>query len=189
MSERATAALQDTLTERRRRYTQEDREPDRERTSRAEGDGRQRRRRRAGSLDRMVQFNLDCDRERLDFDNWMYRWVNDDRGRPIALSTQDDYDFVTKADVGEAIESEDGSEGDGRVRRNVGYDNHGAPLYAYLMRKPRDFWDEDYEDIVRDARDQFMHRISTGEGAIDQVEHGYVPKGTKRAARISRAAA
>lgn len=190
MSERAQVALQNELNERRRRYTQEDREPERERTDRREAGERSRRRRRRGSLDRFVQYNLDCDPEKLDTENWVYRWVNDEKGRPAALNTKDDYDFVTKEQIGAALEGEvEGGETDGRVRQVVGYHNDHQPLYAYLMRKPREYWEEDYEGVVSDARSHFQRRITSGEGAIEEIEHGYVPKGTQKAARISGRAA
>lgn len=87
----------------------------------------QRRRRNNGDLNTMTVMRLglppEVMRDNADFD---LRWVNDEGGRIQHLTQQDDYDVV------------EGVEG-----RQVGTTTEGRPIVARLLRKPKEFAEED----------------------------------------------
>ena len=63
-----------------------------------------------------------------------YRWINDDKSRVWDLTNQDYWEKV-EADDSEAVGHS--------VRRQVGTKKNGDALYAHLVRKPKEFCDED----------------------------------------------
>lgn len=161
----------------------EDEGPRRGRAPRADVVATQRRRRRTGTLNRMAQFKLDCiEPEDLDLENYVYRWVNDENSRIRQLTKADDYDFVPAGELGEGFDRDNtDSESADRLRMTVGTHKSGAPLYAYLLRKPRAFWEEDNEVVVRNREEMMAGRVYRGE--TDEPEEGalngsaYVPAG------------
>jgi len=87
-----------------------------------------------------------------------YRWVNDDGRRVHDKTVMDDWDRVMTP----AIESE----GEGTpVKRLVGKQEGGAPLYAYLCRKPTEFYQEDKSKEQRRIKEQ-EDAMKRGPGAI-----------------------
>lgn len=135
--------------------------PSRGRADRADVNAGQRRRRNNGNLNRMAQFKLDCiDPSLLDTENYVYRWVNDEPGKIRQVTKADDYDFVPSHELGKDFDLEaTDSESSERVRMLVGKD--GA--YAYLVKKPREFWEEDNRAMT-DMFDAKMNgRIYNGE--------------------------
>lgn len=135
--------------------------PARARQPRAEEQARHRRRRNAGSLDRMVQFKLQIfDPDDLDLENFVYYWFNDEGNNLRRMTKLDDYEFVTTTELGEAFNPElTDSESTERVRMLVGTKQDGSPLYAYLCKKPRSFWEEDNEAIVQAREDMMAGRV------------------------------
>jgi len=122
-----------------------------------------RRRRRKGVLDVMQHSRLSFADDMLDHDNWVYRWINDEHGRLRHLTRQDDYDYVTAADLGEDYDpSMTDSESDERIRMIVGTSGN-QPLYAYLCKKPRSFWESDNAEMV-------AYRESVMEGRVYQAQ-------------------
>jgi hypothetical protein len=67
--------------------------------------------------------------------NYAYRWINDDNSRVYDLTVEDDWDICTL----KGTEAGD----DDKVRRPVGTKKNGDPLYAYLVRKKKEYFDED----------------------------------------------
>lgn len=105
------------------------------------------RRRRKGILDVMTQSRMNPFEEgMLDQEHFVYRWINDEAGRLRQLTVNDDYDFVKGSDIDGFDISQTDSESDERIRLIVG-EAGGKPLYAYLCRKPRNFWEVDREEI------------------------------------------
>ena len=150
---------------------------------RAEAVAAQRRRRRGGNLNRMASYKLDIfEPDQLDLANYVYRWVNDEDGR-IRMATQgDDYDHVSASEIkGYEVGSTD-SESEGRVRMLCGRDKHGNPVYSYLLKKPREYFDEDQDRMVQ-AREDMMNGI-VHNAEVDQLEgkakelegNAYIPK-------------
>lgn len=72
-----------------------------------------------------------------------YRWVNDRKGRPDRLYEQD-YDYVEDENIRSHAKS-------GPVRRLVGERKDGSPIYAYLMSKPLEYYEEDQAEKQRKA--------------------------------------
>lgn len=163
--------------------TYQDERPVRARASRADDNASQRRRRRAGTLNRMAQFALDF----IDADdqdpNYVYRWINDTRGRIHQLTQLDDYDFVSPEELGDSFQAERGRlnvESDGRIRLQVDVDKAGAPIYAYYCKKPRAFWEADNQEMVERREDMMAGRVYRGEANSEDEQSDstrYVPKG------------
>ncbi len=111
----------------------------------------QRRRRNNGDLNPSVVMRLGLPQEVMD-DNREYslRWVNDEGGRIQHLTQQDDYDVV------EGVDS-----------RIVGTTGDGKPLVARLLRKPKEFAEED-----RKAK---IEAINAREGGLIRQANGADP--------------
>jgi len=142
----------------------------RARQPRAEAQAGHRRRRRAGSLNRMAQFTLDIfEPEQLDLENYVYRWVNDEKGRIRQATRNDDYDFVTTAELGGDFDPDStDSESTERVRILVGSDKGGKDIYAYLCKKPRGFWETDNDEVVRAREDMMAGRVYRAEATEEE---------------------
>jgi hypothetical protein len=70
--------------------------------------------------------------------NFEYRWLNDTPGRLESKTKLDDWDVVTTP----ADPTKDDGEGTA-VRRPVGTTPEGKPLYAYLCKKPKHYYEAD----------------------------------------------
>lgn len=103
------------------------------------------RRRRTGMLDVMAYDRLNpFDPGMLDQENFQYRWQTDEGGALRALTTRDDYDFVTIDELPGFDISQTDSESDGRIRLIMNGAQAGPnAIYGYLLKKPRNFWEED----------------------------------------------
>jgi hypothetical protein len=163
-------------------------DPSRERVDREEVTQIERRRRKGGSLNRMVQFKLDfIPEEFLDTDRYVYRWVNDE-GSKIRMATRhDDYDYVNMDELGDLDPASFDSEGGNRIRMLVNQATAtSGPLYAYLLKKRKDFWVADNEEVVRSREDMMAGRVYRAElGEEDDLKDAnyardnyYVPEGT-----------
>lgn len=152
----------------------------------------ERRRRRAGTLNRMAQFKLDCiEPEDLDLENYVYRWVNDTSSRIRQLTKQDDYDFVTLDELGDGFDKEStDTEGSGNVRILVGGSVGNSPVYAYLLKKRRAFWDADNLEMAEFRQAQMEARVYQGEetesDAKGDLNHRYVAPGARLAVQGPR---
>lgn len=112
----------------------------------------ERRRRKADTLDRLHGRKLNLPPECRDDPENEYYWANDTDDRIYSLTKEDDYDHVTRSNP-ESSEEE-------KVRRPVGTKESGEPLYAYLLKKPKAFADEDRAEKLAaiDQREQGMIR-------------------------------
>lgn len=133
----------------------------------------------------MAQYKLDCiEPEDLDLANYVYRWTNDENSRIRQLTKADDYDFVNAGELGDGFDRENtDSESAERVRMVVGSQKNGNPLYAYLLKKRRDFWEEDNETMVRLREDMMAGRVYRAEVTEPEegslAAHAYVPAGNQ----------
>lgn len=161
--------------------------PSRARRERADVQGEHRRRRRAGSLNVMGQFKLQIfDEGDLDMENYVYYWFNDEGNNLRRMTVMDDYDFVPTSELGSGFNPEwTDSESNERVRVLVGNKQDGSPLYAYLCRKRRAFWEADYEESVRAREDMMAGRVYRAESTEgDEQRPGgsdkfYAPSGNQ----------
>lgn len=155
-------------------------QPVRARASRQAETTQVRRRRKAGTLDRMAQYKLDIFApEQLDLANYVYRWVNDEGANIRQATKGDDYDFVNPAEIEDfSPENESDSESADRVRMLVGSDKGGHPVYAYLCKKPRAYFEDDLRRNMEFRQDMMEGRVYRGElnDADDLKEEAYVPE-------------
>ena len=141
--------------------------PARGREDRADTVRRERRRRKGGNLDRMVQFKLDIfDTDQLDKD-YVYRWVNDENSR-TREAYNSDYDFVGGSEIPNFSADVTDSESDERIRMQTGKDKYGNATFAYLMKKPRDWWEADQEEQVSKREDTMRGVVYNGE--VDKLD-------------------
>jgi len=138
------------------------------RETRVDAVKRERRNRDSSTLDKMTGMKLDIFSEsQLDKENYVYRWVNDDgTGARIQQAYNNDYDFVGGSDIKNYNPLSTSSESDERIRMVVGRDAFGSASYSYLMKKPREFFEEDQEEMVERREDTMrgiVHRGDVGE--------------------------
>lgn len=101
-----------------------------------------------------------------------YRWLNDDdKGRVYQKTVHDDWDVVkTKAIEGQ---------GEGTpVTRLVGKGEGGQPMRAILVRKPKEFHEEDRRKMLAGLKER-EEAIKRGEPqspeGLSQKQHAYIP--------------
>lgn len=142
-------------------------------TARGEQVKAQRRRRNTDSLSGRRR-RMAVDETKLDRENYVYRFANDDdRGRLHALTVEDDWEVVHDR----ASETKADSAGMGtEVSVSAGVGERGAPLKAVLLRKPKRYHDEDYAARQRriDETEAGLKRGSTPGGDIDG-KTSYIP--------------
>jgi len=107
----------------------------------------------------------------LDHDRFEYRWLNDTPARIHAKTKDDDWDIVTRDGVKEA--SPDLSNA---FRYVVGTNKDGSPLYAYLCRKPRNYFDDDQRTKHRHL-DRQLEDLRRGNDREGTTQSDYVPAG------------
>ena len=93
------------------------------------------RRRRDGISLSGYRDRLHVDEQLLDRENFSYRWINDEPGRVYQMTQQDDWDIVSDRDSDSGMGSE--------TANQVGSGAEGSPLRAILVRKPKEYFDED----------------------------------------------
>ena len=89
----------------------------------------------------------------LDIPGYHLFWCNDTENR-IAGAQAGGYEFVAPKEIGEVRE-------DSQVRRLVGTDKYGSPLYAYLMKIKQEWHQEDKAKLA-EIDDQFENAIRRG---------------------------
>jgi hypothetical protein len=164
----------------------------RSRASRAEAVARTRRRRHDGTVNRMAQFKLDCIPAELLDPAYVYRWIKDTPGRLRMATKMDDYDKVLGSELGAGFSMENtDSEGGETIRMYAGSED-GGPVYSYLCKKPRDFWIEDNEEVVRKREDMMAGRVYRAEPTdpdghdLGEDDGAYVPAGVQMGGSAKR---
>lgn len=107
----------------------------------------------------------------LDTKNFVYRWVNDEGTRIHDLTVNDDWDFVVSRD-GSAKADATGL--GANVAVPVGTDKNGAPVKGVLLRKRRDYHDED-ELAKRRRIDELEAGLKQGATPGADQDRQYVP--------------
>ena len=140
----------------------------RERQPREETHTNERRRRKNSTLNRMVQMKLDfIPPEALDLDNYVYRWVNDESGKLRMATKHDDYNHVLVTELKGFDPEGFDSEGGETVRMLAGQDKFGNPIYTFLLKKRREFWEADNDEVVRNREDMMAGRVYRAEVGDD----------------------
>lgn len=132
---------------------------------------RERRRRRVASSD--SQGPLGLDKSKLD-KGYHHHWLNDKPGRIHKMTVQDDYDIVTDPDLAPEINAEGAG-----VRRLVGTNPDGSPLYSYLCRKPIEYYKADRGEKMREVkeREDALKKGLVKDGLSASDPHAYIPGG------------
>jgi hypothetical protein len=103
-----------------------------------------------------------------------YRWINDDKARVHDLTIMDDWDAVKADDI-------ENHHGANSVRRQVGTKASGEPLFAQLVRKPRDLCDEDRakkQALLDETMAQVTAKRTRGDPVSFGGQTGYVAADT-----------
>ncbi len=141
--------------------------PERGRQDRADTVRGERRRRSGSNLDRMVSMKMDIfSPDQLDLNNYVYRWVNDEDNR-VNILWNEDYDHCGESDVKNYNPNTTNNETDSKIRKLCGKKADGSPLYAYLMKKPREYWEADNNELV--ARREAMMNGVVYNGDVEQA--------------------
>lgn len=138
---------------------------------RAEEVQRQRRRRESLGDDRHMKLGVPEDKKDP---NFTYRWFNETPGRLESKTVHDDWDIVKES----VDPTKDNGEGTA-VRRPVGVTPEGKTLYAYLCKKPKDWYQEDKakeQKLVNDIEEGLRQGEAQGAEAL-AGPHAYVPGG------------
>lgn len=127
----------------------------------------ERRRRNGMGLDRNRRLHYAEDKKDPAYE---YRWANDTPGRIAGLTEQDDYDIVM----------EDGEGGEGTpVKRAVGTGPSGEWKHAYLVRKPKKYYEADKkeeQDSIADAEQDMKEKPAPSADGLSRNDHAYVPQ-------------
>lgn len=132
----------------------------------------QRRRRRSDlGMDGHLKLAVPEDKKERGF---TYRWFNDVTGRLDGKTVHDDWDIVRE----NINPDQDNGEGT-PVRRSVGVAPDGKPLYAYLCKKPDEFYREDKakEQKSIDETEAALRRGEVKGADALTGPHAYVPGG------------
>lgn len=139
---------------------------------------RQRRRRRDNGDFSAVGRKLHVDPSMKD-PNFTYRWINGDEARVQNLTVHDDWDFVTRDMLENPQMEADNADIGTRVSRPVGKDENGKAVSAYLVRKPREFHEEDARKkrAAIDATVSDLRRGVVNDPQALSGDKAYVPQG------------
>lgn len=121
--------------------------------------------------------------------NYETRWINDEPGRLHDKTVLDDWDYVVDPNMSPDMRARNGREDaeidtessdiGSRISRRVGKNPDGSAKFAYLMRKPREFFEEDKAKAQKqiDEIDQTLKRGQTPGGDGLPGDKSYTPAG------------
>jgi hypothetical protein len=115
---------------------------------------------------------------------YQLRWFNDQDGRVEAAVGRAWWDFVTQDEV--ALQDsnkvlERNSDVGSRVRAIVGTLDNGDPLYAYLLKIKKEWFDEDQQSGAKQIRDSEKEMMKNGGLNTERIAEKYIPDERKRA--------
>ena len=97
------------------------------------------------------------------------KWYNDTGTNLYEKTKQDDWDFVSYEEIDGSIGEAEHSENFGsRVRYLVDTDVNGNPIYAYLMKKKKEYVEEDKKEL-RQARAEREQALKRGNDRIENM--------------------
>lgn len=111
--------------------------------------------------------------------NNVYRWVNDEKSK-IQRYEAAWWDKVTGKEVQLALGARDASVGDDSpVVQEVGHHKNGEPKFAYLMRKEKKYFDEDY--ALKQAKiDEQEKSLFRSDKSFEKGQYGEVKQVVSR---------
>ena len=115
---------------------------------------------------------------------YQLRWLNDQDGRIEAAVGRAWWDFVTQDEI--ALQDsnkvlERNSDVGSRVRAIVGTLDNGEPLYAYLLKIKKEWFEEDTQATAKHIRDSEREMIRNGGLNTDRIAEKYIPDERKKA--------
>ena len=110
--------------------------------------------------------------------NYVYHWFCDDKGRLQHFTEQDDWDFCENTD--QAADPRNLNETSTRIRRRVGKDQSGLPLYAYRCRKLKEWQEEDLKERSLRSHERYERAVHDQTGDAEGIDAGdlknsYIP--------------
>jgi len=142
-----------------------------------------RRRRKVGQDFRGKLGLAQADMEKL-CPEYELRWVNDVSGR-VSDKYDEDWDYVSRTELSRAPGDDSITEGGlgDRVSKVVGTGEGGSPMRAYLMKKRREFYEEDKTEKEK-AIDEREAGIFRGTHDVDDADSMYLHRDTRVPKRI-----
>jgi hypothetical protein len=141
-------------------------------------------RRRRVDLEEEGNAPLAVNHKYLDHTNYNYRFINDTPGRMQKMYDQD-WDQVEDPRVKSDVNNEGAA-----IRKLVGTNKDGTPLYAYLCRKPKWMYNEDRARKLQavNETEEALKRGLTGDNQALSADnpHAYIPGGKKEVVSISK---
>lgn len=129
-----------------------------------------RRRRKVRDDGEVIGTRLAVNKSLLDFDSFVYRWINDVPARLRAKTIEDDWDIV-RNDGGV---KDDNADLGNAVMQIVGTKPDGSALTAYLCRKPKKFYDEDQAQKTAEL-DKQLQELRRGNDRSGGLQGDYIP--------------
>lgn len=118
-----------------------------------------------------------------DIPGFVTYWFNDQEGR-LERAQLGGWEFVTEQDGvsvpggNSGVQTEDlGS----RFRVVVGAKDNSEPLYGYLMKLRKEWYEEDQEDIQKENHRRMQALITEDGAGGGDIENKYIPNGRKKA--------
>jgi len=128
----------------------------------------QARRRKRGSGE-VTGRRLGVAKSALDFNRFVYRWINDLPSRIFVMTEEDDWEVVMNDGV-----KDDSPNLGNAVSQIVGTKPDGSALVAYLCRKPKKYFDED--QAAKSAElDEQLNQLRRGNDRAGASQADYVP--------------
>lgn len=115
---------------------------------------------------------------------YQLRWFNDQDGRIEAAVGRAWWDFVTQEEIalsdGNKVLERNSDVGN-KVRMIVGTLDNGTPLYAYLLKIKKEWFEEDQQSSAKQIRDSEKEMVRNGGLNTDRIGEKYLPDERKRA--------
>jgi hypothetical protein len=111
----------------------------------------------------------------LDLKTYKYRWISDyPAGRLFAKTQQDDWEIMTQDG-----EKDDSTGLGAKISVIVGKEEDGSQRLAFLCRKLKTFFDEDYAEQQK-VLDEQLKQLRAGNDASGEAQSDYVPRNAIR---------
>lgn len=106
------------------------------------------------------------------------RWVNDISNRLKEKTQYDDWEFVEAREINNEVgEAGDGNQDLGsRVKRVVGTQEGGKPMYAYLLKKSNEYYKQDIanNEAARREKEDTLRRGTGSDGRPVDNQYGSI---------------
>jgi len=139
------------------------------RENRASAIAGERKRRKESTIDRLnagkkIDF---LEASQLDQENYTYRWIVDDGGNRLKVAWQSDYDFVATSEIKDFNPEAMALTGESSERMSVhsGTNKAGQSERAYLMKKPKVWFEDDMQERIDRRTDLMKGVVNDGDAS------------------------